>query len=97
MVGKRTWATANGTTNENGVARRKPRRAATETPVTGVPGINSNERPRVFRFKDSANIALEEAQREELKHTLLKAVDRDDLEKYRKSDEEVNMCLTSFN
>jgi hypothetical protein len=90
MVGKRTWATGNGTTHENGVARRKLRRAATEVPGNGIPGINNNERPRAFRFKDTANAALEEAQREELKHTLLEAVDRDDLEKYRKSDEQVN-------
>lgn len=46
-------------------------------------------RPRMFKFRDAANTALEDKRREDLKKQLLQGVDRDGLEKFRKSDEEL--------
>lgn len=50
---------------------------------------NARPRPEVWRFKDAARTALEDKRREELKKTILQAVDRDQLEKFRKSEEEL--------
>ena len=50
---------------------------------------DAKPRPRIWRFKDAANTALEDSRREELKNSLLSGVDRDGLEKFRKSDEEL--------
>lgn len=47
-------------------------------------------RKRLFRFRDIANTAMEDRRREELKRQLLEGVDREGLEKYRKSDDEVS-------
>jgi hypothetical protein len=85
MPGKRAWASANGV--EDGAAAR-PRHLHRNT--TGSPGRIS--KPRLFQYAD---IIAEEQQREDLKNKLLKAVDRDDLEKYRKSDEEVLRPLSN--
>jgi cation diffusion facilitator family transporter len=46
-------------------------------------------RPRLWRFKDAANTALQDKRREDLKKALLHGLDRDGLEKFRKSDEEL--------
>ncbi|KAJ9630717.1 hypothetical protein H2203_001241 [Taxawa tesnikishii (nom. ined.)] len=46
-------------------------------------------RKRLFRFRDIANTAMEDRRREELKRQLLEGVDREGLEKYRKSDDEL--------
>ena|ERR1700759_245134 len=84
MVGKRAWATANDAAHENGPAsHRKPKRPLMESPGS------RNEQPRLFQFSDAADLALEEQRRDELKNRLLKAVDRENLEKFRKSDDEV--------
>jgi hypothetical protein len=86
MVGKRTWAGANGATQQKDNARqRMPGRKVTDHPGT------RNERPRLFQFADSEDVALEERRREELKDRLLNAVDRENLEKYRKSDKQVRV------
>jgi len=50
---------------------------------------NGRPRPRVFRYKDTDETAAEDERREELKQQLLKGIDRDGLEKFRKSDEEL--------
>ncbi|KAK4898333.1 hypothetical protein LTR28_001616, partial [Elasticomyces elasticus] len=50
---------------------------------------NAPARPDMFRFKDAATAALADHRREELKTQLLTGVDRDQLEKFRKSDEEL--------
>lgn len=45
--------------------------------------------PRILRFQDAAWTALEDARREELKNSILKGIDRDGLEKFRKSEDEL--------
>lgn len=45
--------------------------------------------PRIMRFQDIAWTALEDARREELKKALLGSIERDALERYRKSDDEL--------
>ncbi|EMC96268.1 hypothetical protein BAUCODRAFT_33618 [Baudoinia panamericana UAMH 10762] len=46
-------------------------------------------RPRIWRFKDAADTAMEDKRREELKKALLHGIDRDGLENFRKSDDEL--------
>ena len=45
--------------------------------------------PKILRFQDAAWTALEDARREELKNAILKGIDRDGLEKFRKSEDEL--------
>ena len=47
------------------------------------------QKPRVSRFKDAANVVMDDKRRTELKKKLRDGIDRDEFEKYRKSDEEV--------
>ncbi|KAF2722091.1 cation efflux family protein [Polychaeton citri CBS 116435] len=53
------------------------------------PARSGRPRPNLFRFRDAAKTALEDARRDELKKTLLTGIDRNALEKFRKSDEEL--------
>lgn len=46
-------------------------------------------KPKILRFQDAAWTALEDARREELKHTILKGIDREGLEKFRKTQDEL--------
>ena len=46
-------------------------------------------RPNLSRFKDAAGTALNDKRRQDLKEALLNGVNQGDLEKFRKSDEEV--------
>lgn len=57
--------------------------------ASGQANGNARPRPRVWRFKDAAMAVLEDQRREQLKAQLLSGVDRDSLEKFRKSDEEL--------
>ncbi|KAK1071997.1 hypothetical protein LTR74_002827 [Friedmanniomyces endolithicus] len=50
---------------------------------------NAKPKPKLWSFKDAANTALEDARREELKKALLHGINRDELEQFRKSDEEL--------
>src|ERR1700710_2578612 len=81
MVGKRTWANGNGADPQNGSTRqRKPpisRQGTKEIP------------PRLRKFTDTVDLALEDQRRDEVKDTLLKAVNKDYSESFRKSDEEL--------
>jgi hypothetical protein len=91
MVGKRAWATANSASQENNIPnRRKIKRALTEAPST------RDEQSGLIQFTDAADLALEEARRDELKDRLLRAVDRENLEKFRKTDEEVGLLLSWY-
>ena len=47
-------------------------------------------RPRALRFRDAARTALQDARRNELKRSLLHGIDRESLEQFRKSQEELN-------
>lgn len=49
----------------------------------------SRPRPRILQFQDAARTALEDARRGEIKRALLHGIDRQGLEKYRKTDEEL--------
>lgn len=49
----------------------------------------SRQKPAMMRFKDAARTALEDRRREELKEALLSNIDREGLEKHRKSKEEL--------
>lgn len=51
--------------------------------------ITGRPRPRIFKFQDAARTALEDARRTELKTTLLTGIDREGLEKFRKSKDEL--------
>ncbi|KAK0894018.1 hypothetical protein LTR02_012515 [Friedmanniomyces endolithicus] len=50
---------------------------------------NAKPRPKMWSFRDAANTALEDARREELKKALLHGINRDELEHFRKSDDEL--------
>jgi len=58
---------------------------------SGHLGANKDKggRPAIFRFQDAANTALGGQRREDLKQKLLHGINRDGLEKFRKSDEEL--------
>lgn len=47
------------------------------------------DRPNLFRFRDAANTVVGDARREELKSLLIKGIDRDSLEKFRVSDDQL--------
>lgn len=55
----------------------------------GTANGDARPRPKIWRFKDAATTALEDRRREQLKEALLENVDREGLEKFRKSDEEL--------
>ena len=50
---------------------------------------NAKPRPNMWRFRDAAHTALEDKRREDLKRALLQDIDRQQLEKFRKSDEQL--------
>ncbi|KAK3700645.1 hypothetical protein LTR37_015834 [Vermiconidia calcicola] len=50
---------------------------------------NGNSKPKIWRFKDAVDTAVQDSRRDLLKKQLLSNVDREGLEKYRKSDEEL--------
>lgn len=97
MVGKRSLISVEKPGDSSG----RPRSSAGARPLSshgdlergpnGYHGANGNARPRpnVWRFKDAVHTAVEDARREELKKALLSGVDRDALEKFRKSDEQL--------
>lgn len=54
----------------------------------------SRPRPNMFRFKDAADTAMADRRREDLKKKLLEGVDREQLESFRKSDDEVSLVAS---
>jgi len=46
-------------------------------------------KPNLWRFRDAAHTVMEDQRREELKEAILHGINRDELEDYRKSDEEL--------
>ncbi|TKA61666.1 hypothetical protein B0A55_11266, partial [Friedmanniomyces simplex] len=50
---------------------------------------NAKPRPKIWSFKDAATTALEDKRREDLKKALLHGINRDELEQFRKSDDEL--------
>ena len=54
----------------------------------------SRKLPLNMRFRDAADMAVEDQRREEIKKKLIHGIDRDSLETYRKSHDEV--CRLAF-
>lgn len=59
-----------------------------------APANGNGNKPRIFKFKDVAHTALEDSRREELKKQLLFGLEQVDLEKFRKSEEDVGVTFT---
>lgn len=58
--------------------------------------INGNLKPAIARFQDASHKAVEDERREEIKNRLIDGVEREALEHYRKSRDEVQcfpLCL----
>jgi len=99
MVGKRELyrASSNSAQAHQSLGRNQSFRPTSSDDLeSGLHSIaNGNERqsgkprPKLWRFKDAANTALEDKRREELKKTLLHGINRNGLENFRKSDEEL--------
>lgn len=64
------------------------KRAWTSGPV-GDKKKNGNLKPAIARFQDASNKAVEDDQREQIKNKLIDGVEREALEHYRKSKDEV--------
>ncbi|KAK0391533.1 hypothetical protein NLU13_1033 [Sarocladium strictum] len=98
--------TPQGHLNGNGEARWRAKRRHTGDLEAGQPPssprpLNGRPRPRLWGYRDDADIiAQEDVRREELKNALLKGIDRTDLEKFRKSNDELkeikNKALRRF-
>ena len=50
---------------------------------------SSKPKPKVWRFRDAVNTAMEDRRRDELKEAILHGINRDELEDFRKSDKEL--------
>lgn len=50
---------------------------------------SAKPKPKVWRFRDAVNTAMEDRRRDELKEAILHGINRDELEDFRKSDEEL--------
>ena len=92
MVGKRFQSYNND--NHSSTPKAQPSRQDLESgthsgSANGGANGDARPRPKVWRFKDAAMTALEDSRREQLKKTLLSGVDREALEKFRKSDDEL--------
>lgn len=68
----------NGNGNGNNNARPRPKILDGKAP-----------KPGIWRFRDAARTALEDERREDLKNKLLTHINHDELEQFRKSDEEL--------
>lgn len=68
----------NGNANGNNNARPRPKILDGKAP-----------KPGIWRFRDAARTALEDERREDLKNKLLTHINHDELERFRKSDEEL--------
>ena len=95
MVGKRNTFYGNGDAK---ASDQRPRSSHNDLEggngqLDGSANGNANgdakPRPKIWRFKDAANTALQDRRRDELKKALLSGVDREGLENFRKSDEEL--------
>ena len=74
-----TNGNANGNGTGNGNARPRPK----------MMDSGAARKPGIWRFKDAARTALEDKRREDLKNKLLTQINHDELEEFRKSDEEL--------
>lgn len=89
MVGRRNVAGIPGKERSTGHGRPE---VATKRSHGGdiESGLNgARNKPKIFRFQDAARTAILDSRREELKKKLLQGVDDVDLERYRKSDDQL--------
>ncbi|KAM5347801.1 hypothetical protein ACJ41O_007625 [Fusarium nematophilum] len=91
MVGKRQWG---GDAAKYDPSRRDQQQHPRdlETGRYRLPPHQPKQRrprPHILRFQDAARTALEDARRGEIKRALLHGIDREGLERYRKTDEEL--------
>ncbi len=97
MVNRRAFQSYNSWQESNSRDDAKDRRQSKSDLENGKSSSHSangqngdaRARPKMWRFRDAANTALEDSRREELKKALLSEVDRDALEKFRKSEEQL--------
>jgi len=100
MVGKRNFAAQSFEKRKQENASRPVSRGGLQHPhndlengpnetANGSQNGNARPRPNVWRFRDAVDTAMEDKRRDELKKALLSGVDRDGLEKFRKSDDEL--------
>lgn len=61
----------------------------TDTSTFRHSGNPYKPKPAIFRFQDGANHALEDERRNQLKHKLIDSVKGDELEKFRKTDDQL--------
>ncbi|KAF5677548.1 metal tolerance 5 [Fusarium heterosporum] len=100
MVGKRQWGSEQGARHRGQhvgedvhqpYSDEHPRDLETGRYHQSFDNTNrkSRPKPRILKFQDAARTALEDARRGEIKRALLHGIDRQGLEKYRKTDEEL--------
>ncbi|KAF2430394.1 hypothetical protein EJ08DRAFT_670522 [Tothia fuscella] len=56
------------------------------------PDSLSRRKPKAYRFEDDSSKEMEDEQREQLKNTLIDGVERDHMEKYRRTTDEIKKC-----
>nr|POE92993.1 metal tolerance protein 3 [Quercus suber] len=94
MVGKREIFRASSNQGKGG-RRRQDDDTSKDDIESGIRGNGTGSngdakpRPRIWRFKDAANTVMEDRRRDQLKSALLEGIDREQLEKFRKSDDEL--------
>lgn len=81
MVGRRTLA--GGASHDYYHARKNSKQDNANNPF--------RPKPAVFRFQDTATGIIEDERRKRLKSKLIDSVKGNELESYRKSDEEVSL------
>lgn len=79
---KKTTGRSNGTPPQD--------RDVESGPVSSSGG---NNKPKLFKFRDIANTALEDSRREELKQQLLFGLEQVDIERFRKSEKDVRQSI----
>lgn len=98
MVGKRDFvnvSSAVSKANQDQDERRRPKSSQSDLENGELNGNakgqngNAKPRPRMFQFRDAVNSAMEDKRRDDLKKALLQGIDRNQLEKFRKTDEEL--------
>jgi divalent metal cation (Fe/Co/Zn/Cd) transporter len=90
MVGKRELHRATPGNKHNGrpLSRGEDLEDGRAEPLSSKNG-DARPRPRVWRFRDAASAVVGDQRREELKKALLTQVDLNQLEQYRKSEDEL--------
>ena len=81
------YSQSNGYSNgdANGISHTTESQQARNVLSNGMDG----GKPKLWRFRDAANTALEDRRREEMKEALISGINRDKLEAFRKSDDEL--------